>query len=66
MRKSVVKDASGGSWKVNEVAGFVVFSQQLLIGYLRLGKVNINDCPAGLENQPRRVWLELAIGEKVK
>ena len=26
-----------GSWKENEVAGLVVFSQLLLIGYFRLG-----------------------------
>ena len=34
------------SWKENEVAGFVVFSMQLLMGYFWLGKVNVNDCPA--------------------
>ena len=32
------------------VAGFFVFSQQLLIGYVRLGQIRVNDCPAGLEN----------------
>ena len=36
----------------NKVAGFIVFSQQLLKGYFRLGQVNVNDCPAGLENMP--------------
>ena len=27
-----------GSWKKNEVAGFVVFTQKLFIGFFRLGK----------------------------
>ena len=36
-----------GSWKENEVpSGF----RRILIGYFRLGKVNVNDCPTGLVN----------------
>ena len=30
-----------GSWEENEVAGFIIFSQWLLKGYFRLGKVNV-------------------------
>ena len=33
-----VKNKIIRSWKENEVVGFVVFSQKLLIGYFRLGK----------------------------
>ena len=46
----------------NEVAGFVVFSEYLLIGYFSLGNVNVNDCPVGLGNRPRQ---GLEIGEEL-
>ena len=37
-----------------KVSCFVAFLQQLLKCYLRLGQVSVKDCPAGLENMPRR------------
>ncbi len=38
-----------GSREESEVAGFFVFSLVLIMGYLRLGYVRVNECPAGLE-----------------
>ncbi len=33
----------------SEVAGFIVFSHIRKMGYLRLFKIRVNKCPAGLE-----------------
>ncbi len=34
-----------------EVAGFFIFSHIRIIGYFRLGKERVNECPAGLERK---------------
>ncbi len=43
------------SRKEYEVSGFFLFSPIQMRGYNRLGQAKVNDCPAGLENQPYRV-----------
>ncbi len=49
-----------GPGRFGGVAGFFVFSQQLLTGQFRLSQVRVKDCPAGL--QPPQA---LKIGEKL-
>ena len=39
-----------GPGRFGSVTGFFLFLQYLLIGYFKLGKVSVNDWPAGLEN----------------
>ena len=45
-----------GSWK-EEVVGFVVFSQQLWLGYFRLGEVIVNGFTARLGNWSHRDYV---------
>ncbi len=40
---------------MEEVADFFVFSHKRMMYYFRLDKLKVNECPAGLEDWPRRV-----------
>ena len=44
-----------GSREESEIVGFFVFSHIRMVSYYRLGLLRVNDCPAWLENRPRRV-----------
>ncbi len=59
MRKQtfVSNNHKNGPGRLSDIADFFVLSKQLLMGYVRLGQVRENDCPAVLE--------KFEIGEKL-
>ena len=40
-----------GSWVVSKIVGFFVFSHIRMMGYNRLGKSRVKECPAGARNR---------------
>ena len=50
--KLLIFEPNKESREESEVAGFLVFSHIRMIGYFRLGKARVNECPAGLGNWP--------------
>ena len=45
------------TWSICWRDGFLCILKEAIAGlfYLRLGSIRVNDCPAGLENLPRKV-----------